>query len=57
MGIGDFFSGIKGKVTESVMEKAIENMRDLKTPVKEGPVNDLIEQCLNGKKGCWASTR
>lgn len=51
MGIGDFFSGIKGKVTESVMEKAIENMRDLKTPVKEGAVNDLIEQCLNGKNG------
>ena len=51
MGIGDFFSGIKGKVTESVMEKAIENMRDLKVPVKEGAVNDLIEQCLVGKNG------
>ena len=45
MGIGDFFSGIKGKVTESVMEKAIENMRDMKAPVKEGTVNDFIEEC------------
>jgi len=51
MGIGDFFSGIKGKVTESVMEKAIENMRDMKAPVKEGVVNDLIEECLAGKNG------
>ena len=51
MGIGDFFSGIKGKVTESVMEKAIENMRDMKAPVKEGTVNDFIEECLYGKNG------
>ena len=51
MGIGDFFSGIKGKVTDTVMEKAIENMRDLKVPVKEGVANELIEQCIVGKNG------
>lgn len=55
MGIGDFFSGIKGKVkdkvTETFLEKAIENMRDLKIPVKESSVNELLEKCLWGKGG------
>lgn len=51
MGLGDFFSGIKNKVKDVALDKALENMRDLKMPVKEGVIEDMLETHVNGKYG------